>query len=99
MFVFPANDGGYRKRKRAYKACEQCKKRRRRCQASTKSTESICSKCLRGGIPCSLQIEAVRNSNRLSDTADCDNSVKLPPRSPRSRTAARPIEHYNVTRE
>lgn len=28
MFVFPANDEGYRKRKRSHKACEQCKRRR-----------------------------------------------------------------------
>ena len=28
MFVFPANNEEYRKRKRALKACEQCKRRR-----------------------------------------------------------------------
>lgn len=38
MFVFPANDEGYRKRKRAHKACEQCKRRR----VSLDQTDLIC---------------------------------------------------------
>lgn len=28
MFVFPANNEGYRKRKRTHKACQQCNRRR-----------------------------------------------------------------------
>ncbi|KAK9434409.1 fungal-specific transcription factor domain-containing protein [Lipomyces doorenjongii] len=53
MFVFPANDEGYRKRKRAHKACEQCKRRRKRCEPPFKNHER-CAPCMKENIPCSL---------------------------------------------
>ncbi|KAK9460506.1 fungal-specific transcription factor domain-containing protein [Lipomyces oligophaga] len=53
MFVFPANDEGYRKRKRAHKACEQCKRRRKRCEAPFRNHER-CAPCMKENIPCSI---------------------------------------------
>ncbi|KAK9463075.1 uncharacterized protein V1516DRAFT_634887 [Lipomyces oligophaga] len=53
MFVFPANDDGYRKRKKSFKACDQCKKGRRRCQPSSLSNGQ-CTKCARDNLRCSL---------------------------------------------
>ncbi|KAK7202794.1 hypothetical protein BZA70DRAFT_93694 [Myxozyma melibiosi] len=56
MFVFPANNDGYRQRKKSFKACEQCKRQRRRCQPSNKPT-SGCAKCMRNNIRCSLIVD------------------------------------------
>ncbi|KAK9458189.1 hypothetical protein V1511DRAFT_491979 [Dipodascopsis uninucleata] len=61
MFVFPANDDGYRKRKKSFKACEQCKKGRRRCQSSSKIKNGQCVKCARDNRHCSLMVETDEN--------------------------------------
>lgn len=52
MFVFPANDEAYRKRKRVHKACEQCKRRRKRCDFPMGSVR--CEPCEKADILCSL---------------------------------------------
>lgn len=55
MFVFPANDEAYRKRKRVHKACEQCKRRRKRCDFPLGSVR--CEPCEKADILCSLAPE------------------------------------------
>ncbi|CDO51055.1 conserved hypothetical protein. Putative transcription factor [Geotrichum candidum] len=55
MFVFPANDEGYRKRKRAHKACQQCNRSRRRCSFPPGNTR--CEPCELADIICSLAPE------------------------------------------
>lgn len=52
MFVFPANNAGYRNRKKAFRACEQCKRGRRRCLPS--QSDQKCGPCLELGINCSF---------------------------------------------
>ncbi|KAK9457983.1 hypothetical protein V1511DRAFT_454230 [Dipodascopsis uninucleata] len=77
MFVFPANDEGYRKRKRAHKACEQCKRRRKRCEPPFKNHER-CAPCMKENIPCSLvpiSLEEDRKESSVSD--DYEDSKKL----------------------
>ncbi|CAN6652308.1 hypothetical protein TRVA0_025S02058 [Trichomonascus vanleenenianus] len=69
MFVFPANDDGYRKRKRAHKACEQCKRRRKRCDFPLGSKR--CEPCEKANILCSLapEFELAEKASRLDDLA------------------------------
>jgi Fungal specific transcription factor domain len=52
MFVFPANDAGYRSRKKAFRACAECKKGRRRCTAAVKGRR--CQPCQELNLNCSL---------------------------------------------
>ncbi|KAK9479851.1 hypothetical protein V1514DRAFT_327531 [Lipomyces japonicus] len=54
MFVFPANDESYRKRKKSFKACEQCKKGRRRCQSFPRIRHGQCTRCAKDNIQCTL---------------------------------------------
>ncbi|KAK9490479.1 fungal-specific transcription factor domain-containing protein [Lipomyces doorenjongii] len=63
MFVFPANDEGYRKRQRAHKACEQCKRRRKRCEPPFKNHDR-CAPCMKQNIPCSLVTFVTTNDDR-----------------------------------
>jgi hypothetical protein len=51
--VFPAKNDSYRARKRAHKACDQCKRRRKRCETSNESDK--CDPCLQAGLECSLE--------------------------------------------
>ncbi|KAI5842373.1 hypothetical protein BZA05DRAFT_477518 [Tricharina praecox] len=53
--VFAANNESYRKRRRAHRACEQCKRRRRRCEPPFENHDR-CAGCTRDGIACSLVI-------------------------------------------
>ncbi|KAK9358028.1 fungal-specific transcription factor domain-containing protein [Lipomyces starkeyi] len=71
MFVFPANDEGYRKRKRAHKACEQCKRRRKRCEPPFKNHER-CAPCMKENIPCSL-VPVTTNDIGDSDQGPIDD--------------------------
>ncbi|KAK9482413.1 hypothetical protein V1527DRAFT_476442 [Lipomyces starkeyi] len=88
MFVFPANDDGYRKRKKSFKACEQCKKGRRRCQASSKVSNGQCAKCYRDNLPCSLVTDAAVTSPDAASTAS--NSTSMPSLTPPNIPASAP---------
>ncbi|ODQ64144.1 hypothetical protein NADFUDRAFT_66906 [Nadsonia fulvescens var. elongata DSM 6958] len=63
MFIFPANNDSYRKRKRSHQACLQCKKLRKRCERRdippgtevTHLTSAKCVSCAKNNIPCSLE--------------------------------------------
>ncbi|KAK9369853.1 hypothetical protein V1509DRAFT_619308 [Lipomyces kononenkoae] len=88
MFVFPANDDGYRKRKKSFKACEQCKRGRRRCQTSTKVSNGQCAKCYRDKLPCSLITEPAVTSPDAVSTAS--NSTSLPSLTPPNIPASAP---------
>ncbi|KAJ8103736.1 hypothetical protein POJ06DRAFT_242688 [Lipomyces tetrasporus] len=88
MFVFPANDDGYRKRKKSFKACEQCKKGRRRCQASSKVSNGQCAKCHRDNLPCSLMTEPAATSPDAASTAS--NSTSMPSLTPPNIPASAP---------
>ncbi|KAK9323124.1 hypothetical protein V1517DRAFT_321166 [Lipomyces orientalis] len=87
MFVFPANDDGYRKRKKSFKACEQCKKGRRRCQMSSK-VSGQCAKCYRDNLRCSLMTEPVSTSPDGASTAS--NSTSMPSLTPPNIPASAP---------
>ncbi|KAK9234630.1 hypothetical protein V1525DRAFT_459239 [Lipomyces kononenkoae] len=95
MFVFPANDDGYRKRKKSFKACEQCKKGRRRCQVSTKVSNGQCAKCYRDKLPCSLITEPSVTSPDAVSTASNSNSLPslTPPNIPASAPSPGIILH------
>ncbi|KAK7207382.1 hypothetical protein BZA70DRAFT_271143 [Myxozyma melibiosi] len=107
MFVFPANDDSYRKRRRAHKACEQCKRRRKRCEAPFKNHER-CAPCTKAGISCSLVAAAARNDDLDDDDDDVEQtsaSIKTdvtPVRPPlvRSHSAETPrsasSSHYSI---
>ncbi|KAK9465075.1 hypothetical protein V1512DRAFT_242732 [Lipomyces arxii] len=76
MFVFPANNEGYRKRKRAHKACEQCKRRRKRCEPPVENHER-CAPCMKENIACSLvpkSIEEITESSGTIPVDDIENS-------------------------
>ncbi|TGZ81895.1 hypothetical protein EX30DRAFT_340320 [Ascodesmis nigricans] len=51
--VFAANNDNYRKRKRVHRACQQCKKHRRRCEPDLNGT-GRCSSCGKYRLECSL---------------------------------------------
>ncbi|PWW80101.1 hypothetical protein C7212DRAFT_289329, partial [Tuber magnatum] len=51
--VFAANNSSYRGRKRAHRACDQCKRRRKRCLPPFENHER-CAGCTRDGLRCSL---------------------------------------------
>ncbi|RPA97237.1 hypothetical protein L873DRAFT_1141393 [Choiromyces venosus 120613-1] len=51
--VFAANNSSYRGRKRAHRACDQCKKRRKRCLPPFENHER-CAGCTKDGLCCSL---------------------------------------------
>ncbi|CAZ84624.1 unnamed protein product [Tuber melanosporum] len=51
--VFAANNSSYRDRKRAHRACDQCKRRRKRCLPPFENHER-CAGCTRDGLYCSL---------------------------------------------
>ncbi|KAK9489651.1 fungal-specific transcription factor domain-containing protein [Lipomyces doorenjongii] len=77
MFVFPANDEGYRKRQRTHKACEQCKRRRKRCEPLFKNHER-CAPCMKQNIPCSLVTFVTTNDDRapIDDLDDTRAATK-----------------------
>ncbi|ODV90101.1 hypothetical protein CANCADRAFT_101137 [Tortispora caseinolytica NRRL Y-17796] len=54
MLVFPVNNDAYRSRKRAHKACQQCKRKRRRCRPALDRTYAECQPCLNDDIACSF---------------------------------------------
>ncbi|KAF8540592.1 hypothetical protein BDD12DRAFT_16785 [Trichophaea hybrida] len=55
--VFAANNDHYRARKRIFRACQQCKRRRRRCEPPFENHDR-CAGCARDGIACSLVLVA-----------------------------------------
>ncbi|CAN6613953.1 hypothetical protein TRVA0_005S03378 [Trichomonascus vanleenenianus] len=81
MFVFPANDAGYRKRKKAFRACIQCKKARRRCLAAP--NDRRCLPCLEAGTACSLVPEEQKEA---SATALDPERVQKAPEDESSKT-------------
>uniref|UniRef100_A0A060SWB6 ARAD1A00462p n=1 Tax=Blastobotrys adeninivorans TaxID=409370 RepID=A0A060SWB6_BLAAD len=82
MFVFPANDEGYRKRKRAHKACEQCKRRRKRCDFPLGSVR--CEPCAKADILCSLapEFELAEKASRLDPIAQQNINTAASPAPP-----------------
>ncbi|KAI5851471.1 hypothetical protein DFP73DRAFT_472294 [Morchella snyderi] len=73
--VFAANNSAYRKRKRAHRACEQCKSRRRKCPPPFENHER-CASCAQDGIQCSLALidsEAPQTTTWPSDEPRNDN--------------------------
>lgn len=73
--VFAANNSAYRKRKRAHRACEQCKSRRRKCPPPFENHER-CASCAQDGIQCSLALidsEAPQTTTRPTDESRNDN--------------------------
>ncbi|KAG5362315.1 hypothetical protein CJU90_5017 [Yarrowia sp. C11] len=65
--VFPAKNDSYRARKRAHKACDQCKRRRKRCETSNESDK--CDPCLQAGLECSLE-EAAQKAQEAAPGKD-----------------------------
>ncbi|KAK9452098.1 uncharacterized protein V1518DRAFT_50488 [Limtongia smithiae] len=99
MFVFPANDEGYRKRKRAHKACEQCKRRRKRCEPPLKNQER-CLPCMKEDIACSLTppVQGAPSQPPSGTSVEPDDvSLSAPVPPLRKRTTKQPARHVSTS--
>lgn len=73
MFVFPAFDSNYNTRKRSFKCCQHCRRKRVKCEITSTNFESVgCLNCRKHGLSCDLikynvVSEEIRNSNDGSE--------------------------------
>lgn len=69
MFVFPAFNESYNKRKRTYKCCRKCRSRRVRCIIKDSNYEVTgCTNCSTSGIICDLIVDRERAQSEVENS-------------------------------